>query len=281
MRYLILLAAVAAASTAQNQRPPLRVPESVEVRPGLVYASPGAHDLHLDLYLPKSGAGPFPAVVYVHGGGWRGGNRNQFARHAAHMATLGFAGATIQYRLSGQAKYPAAFEDVQAAVRWLRKNAAEYRIDPGRIGAAGGSAGGHLVALLGTRADPEARVQAVAAFNPVLDFVSLGPKSASKAEGAISSFLGAAYSERPDLWKEASPIEHISKQTAPMLLLHGTADATVPYSQSEDMLKRLRAAKVPAELFTAPGAGHGFFNSEPHFQPALKRMEDFFRARLK
>src|SRR5438270_12467934 len=150
MKPLLLALALAAPLLSQNQRPAFVLPDSIEMKRDLVYASPAGRDLHLDLFLPKSGAGPFPAVVYIHGGGWVNGKKNAFQRQAAYMATKGFVGACIEYRLSGEAIYPAALNDSKAAVRWLRVNAAKYRIDPDKIGAAGGSAGGHLVALLGT-----------------------------------------------------------------------------------------------------------------------------------
>jgi acetyl esterase/lipase len=272
------LAAVAAAVTAQSTEP-FVLPAGVELLSDLVYARPHGRDLKLDLFRPKSAAGPVPAVVYVHGGAWRGGSRTQFRRHAAHMATIGFAGVTIEYRLSKEAQYPAALDDVRAAVGWVRANSARYGIDPDRIGAAGGSAGGHLVALLGT--DPSNRVRAVAAFNPVLDLAAAGKANPNAAGGAIAAFLGGSYEQKPELWKEASPLAHVSKNSAPMLFLHGTADKTVPYDQSVAMRDALRNAGVPAELYTVEGAAHGFFNSAPHFQPALARMEQFFRKYLK
>ena len=237
-----------------------------------MYSRIGNREMHLDLFLPKEGAGPFPAVVYIHGGGWVNGNKTAFQRQAAYMAAKGFAGACIEYRLSGEAIYPAAIDDARAAVRWLRTNAKQYRVDPGRIGAAGGSAGGHLVALLGVKGE----VRAVAAFNPVLDMVILGKEHSESAAKAINAFLGKTYAQAPDLWAEASPAAYAGKSSAPMLLLHGDADTTVPYRQSVDMLAKLKSAGVRAELFTAKGAKHGFFNAPPFYQPALERMEAFF-----
>jgi acetyl esterase/lipase len=266
----------AAAALAQTQ--PLVLPPGVEKIADIVYASPGGRDLKLDLFKPKAASAPLPTVVYVHGGGWRGGTRTQFARHAVHMATLGFAGVTIEYRLSGEAKYPAALEDVRAAVRWVRSR---QGVDAERVGAAGGSAGGHLVAMLGAAVEQGSRVRAVAAFNPVIDLAAAGQANPTGAGGAILGFLGATYAEKPELWKEASPITHVSKKAAPMLLLHGTGDKTVPHTQSVAMWDALRQAGVPAELYLVEGAAHGFFNSEPHFGPALQRMEEFFLKYLK
>ncbi len=284
---------LAASAAAQNQNPPFVVPAGVDQKLDIVYARYGNRELRLDLFLPNGGTGRFPAIVYVHGGGWRGGNRSAFRRQAAYMAAKGFAGACIEYRLSGEAKWPAALHDAKAAVRWVRANAARYNINPEKIGAAGGSAGGHLVALLGvTRHRGELEgdggspngdscVQAVAAFNPALDLASFGRGKQEPGIVAVFDFLGARYEDNPGLWEMASPVTYASPDSAPMLFLHGTADRTVPYQQSVDMRDRLAAAGVPADLFTADGAAHGFFNSPPWFEPALKRMEEFFLRMLK
>jgi acetyl esterase/lipase len=293
MRSLLLALVLATSLPAQNQRQAFHVPEGVELKPDVVYASPGGRDLHLDLYLPKSGSGPFPAVVYIHGGGWANGKKTAFQSQAAYMATKGFVGACIEYRLSGEAKYPAAVYDSKAAVRWLRANAAKYRVDAEKIGAAGGSAGGHLAALLGTTAGIPAfegdegnagvssRVRAVAAFNPAVDLVSFGKRESGNAKDSIYKFLGCTYAENPKLWAEATPITHVSPSSAPFLFLHGTADSTVPYQQSVDMMNKLKAAGVHAEIFPAEGANHGFFNKPPFYEPATKRMEEFFSKYLR
>ena len=178
-------------------------------------------------------------------------------------------------------------------MRWLRANAAKYRVDPDKIGAAGGSAGGHLVGLLGTtagmadfegdegNAGVSSRVQAVAAFNPAVDLVSFGKMAAGDAENSVAAFLGCTYAANPKLWADATPLTHAGKGSAPFLFLHGTADTTVPYQQSVDMMSKLKAAGVHAEIFPAEGAKHGFFNSPPFFEPGMKRMEEFFTKYLK
>ena len=264
--------------------PPFELPPGVDFKGDVVFASPDGQDLHLDLFLPRASEGPMPAVVYVFGGGWRQGNKQHFWRQAAHMATKGFVGACVEYRLSGEATFPAALEDTKAAVRWLRANAAEYGIDPVRIGAAGGSAGGHLASMLGTthsilefegdggNAEFSSRVRAVAAFNPVLNFENL-PRA---IESIVAQFMGTAYAENPQLWLKASPTSHVGKDSASFLFLHGTGDERAPYQQSVDMMNELQASGVRAELFTGEGAAHGFFNRPPWFEPTLKAMEKFF-----
>lgn len=278
---------------AQREDPPFALPGAVESIPNIVYTGGAGPAKQLDLFLPKNGSGPFPAVVYVHGGGWNAGSKTAFRRQAAYMATKGFVGACISYRLSQEATYPAALHDSKAAVRWMRANARKYRINPDAIGAAGGSAGGHLVALLGTTGDlPElegdrgsagfsSRVQAVAAFNPVVDFVSIGKRASGNAINSVVQFMGAPYAANPQLWAEASPMTHVSKDSAPFLLLHGNADQVVPYQQSLDMRDKLKAAGVEVELFTGEGGGHGFFNKPPYYEPALAAMEAFFGRKLR
>jgi len=292
-KFLAVVLLLTSPLAGQNQNPPFVAPNNVKITPDVVYAAIGARQMHLDLYLPKNGAGPFPAVVYIHGGGWQNGNRLAFRRQAAYLATKGYAGACIEYRLSGEAKYPAALYDSKAAVRWVRANAAKYNIDPNRIAAAGGSAGGHLVALLGTTADLPAyegtegatgvssRVAAVAAFNPAVDLTGFDKNLATDAENTIARFLGASYNANPQLWKDASPTFHVDAKSAPTLFLHGDVDPTVPYKQSVEMMAKLKAAGVQAELFTAPGAKHGFFNAPPWYEPALERMEKFFDSLLR
>lgn len=240
----------------------------------VIYAKWGPREMKGDLFLPATGAGPFPAIVYVHGGGWRGGNRNQFHRHAAKMAQLGYIGLCVEYRFQQEAKWPAAMDDVTAALTWFKANAKQYKIDLTRLGAAGGSAGGHLAAMLGVRS----QVKAVAAFNPALDMIGLAGQALG--QNSVSDFLGGTYKDKPAVWKEASPIEHISAKSAKFLFLHGDADTTVPYAHTVRMHQLLQKAGVYSDLYTAAKATHGFFNRDPEFQPALDRMVAFFTAQL-
>lgn len=265
--------------------PPFRLPPGVRVLKNIVYASPGGRPLRLDLFLPETTEGKHPVIVYIHGGGWVGGDKYHFYRQAAYMASEGFAGACIEYRLSGEAKFPAAVDDAKAAVRWLRAHADEYGLDTSAIGAAGGSAGGHLAAMLGTTGhlgsladtsptfETSSSVQAVAAFNPVLDLARI-------QNDLPQRFIGVPFADEPELWLFASPPSHVEPNSAPFLLLHGTEDDQAPYQHSVDMTFLLERMGVHAELFTAEGASHGFFNLSPWFEPALKRMEDFFRHTL-
>ena len=289
-------------ATVLTAYPPLQgreeLTEGFEKKADLVYARAGGRDLHLDLFLPweAAGKGSFPALVYIHGGGWRSGSKDRFHRQAAYLAKRGFIGASIEYRLSREAKFPAALEDAKAAVRWLRANARRYNVDLNRIGAVGNSAGGHLAALLATTSHLRefegkggnvgfsSQVQVAAIYNAPLDLVDLGSRiSVSEWErrNPIYSFLGATYHEDPDLWRKASPLTHVSRHSSPFLLLHGTEDRVVPYPQSLVMMEKLKEAGVPAEMFTAQDAGHSFLHRGVWFLPALKKLEEFFKKTLR
>jgi acetyl esterase/lipase len=269
--------------------PPLVIPNGVEMKKDVVYGRGDNRDLKMDLFLPP-GDGPFPAVVYIHGGGWRGGNRSAFHRQAAMMAARGFVGACIEYRLSGEASFPAAVEDCKCTVRMLRANFRMFKIDPERIAVAGGSAGGHLAALLGVTPDRKdlegtgghagqsSRVQAVVAFNGVFDFEPIA--KVAKPNPSVVAFLGGSFEDRADTYRLASPATHVAKGAPPFLFLHGTADTTVPIDQSRQMAQTLKAIGAVAETYEAPGAGHGFFNRPPHFEPTFKRMAEFLGTHL-
>lgn len=274
---IALLVALFTGTSRASGQSNFSLPEGVDWRRDIIYSRVGERELKADLFLPSHGEGPWPAVVYFHGGAWRSGSRAAFRRQAAHLAAKGIAGLCVEYRLSGEAKWPAAYEDAKAAVRYLRDNARAIRVDPDRIGAAGGSAGGQLAALLGT--NPESGVAAVAVFNPALDLIAL---AADEDRGApsVTAYLGSSYAASPANWIAASPARHVTPKSAKFLFLHGTHDETVPYQQSVRMRDELKAAGVTAELFTAEGAGHGFFNRDPWFQPTLDRMEQFFVEHL-
>ena len=262
------------------------VPRSVSMMADLAYQQVNGKSLHLDLFVPKVGSSRLPTVVFFHGGGWSRGNKNQFWSQAAHLAEHGYVAATVEYRLAPAARFPAQLNDALAAVKWLRTHASKYRVDSNRVAVAGGSAGGHLASLLGMNSwngtdwsgvPADGRVQAVVAFNPVLD---LRPP-ATPPGPAEPGLLGVSFDENPSLWRDASPVSHVGKAAAPFLLLHGTSDELVPYAQSVTMLRLLQKAGVTAELFTADGAGHGFFNAAPWYEPTVARMQEFLDRLLR
>jgi len=264
-------------------------PDDVAMVKDLVYAERDGHELRLDLFLPKSGAGPFPAIIFVHGGGWLWGDKTDHRREAAELARKGFVTACIEYRLTREHIYPAQVDDVKEAIRWVRANARQYRIQPDRIGAAGSSSGGQLVALMGVTPEkshyvsPEpypgisASVQAVAAFCAPVDLVEQFKQDGT----AAAILLGSVPRENPGLWAEASPINHVGSGAAPFLFLHGTKDKLVPYQEVLEMLGKLKSVGVQAELFAAEGGNHDFLWDYPWRPHAFKAMEEFFIRVLK
>jgi len=228
--------------------------------------------------------------VYIHGGGWRGGHRAQFARHAAAMTLEGFVGLCVTYRLSDEAPYPAAIEDCRCAVRYVRANAEALGIDPNRIGLVGGSAGGHLSSLLATtpgmtewdgeggHAGQSTEVHAAVLFNGEFDLPTWW--GFERCNEFMVKFLGKPYEEDPKLYALASPITHVDANTPPCLLVHGEKDELVPIEQSASFHDRIRAAGGHAELIRVPDVGHAWFNRDPHFQPCLEWMRDFLVRQL-
>jgi acetyl esterase/lipase len=264
----VFLVTSSAAPAAQQKGPRPVPPPGVSVTADRVYADRPTGPLRLDLYRPaEKPAGPLPVVVWVHGGGWANGSKDRCP--AAWLAANGYAVASVEYRLTGVARWPAQIDDLRDAVRWLRSHAKEHGLDPARVGAWGGSAGGHLAALLGTLDAPKdetvsSRVQAVCDWYGPADLLTMpanvpGPNKTDAALAATNGakLLGGAVKDRPDLARAASPLHQVSKDDPPFLILHGDADPQVPLAQSERLAARLKEAEVPVALHVLPGAGHG------------------------
>jgi acetyl esterase/lipase len=260
-------------------------PSPVETVRNIEYARPNGFSLKLDLYIPGGVLKPMPVVMWVHGGGWCEGNKN--IPMMLPLVQLGFAVASIDYRLSQQAIFPAQIYDCKAAVRWLRANASRYGFDPNRIGAAGASAGGHLVALLGTTADrPEmegeegnpgvsSAVQAVCDFFGPTDFTDLGPSYSASPTTLIARLLGGSIDDKMEEAKAASPVLFVDAHSAPFYIAHGDQDRVVPLQQSVELDAALRKAGVPSTLYIVKGGGHGFNDPAAFAGAAL-----FFRRYL-
>lgn len=252
----------------------------VRVFAGVPYAAiPGIRPLELDLWLPPAGEIPLPITVFLHGGGWRLGNRHSVGPAFAgadpgpfeRFALAGLGVASIDYRLSGEASWPAPLHDAKAAVRWLRTRSSELGIDPGQIAAWGESAGGHLAELLGLTHDdpalegqvgivgPTSSVRAVAAWYAPSDVASVAtdlgadPLNPASREAQL---LGAAAPTVPEIAEQASPISHVSSTAPPLLLLHGRADRLVPVVQSERLAAALTVAGADVTLHLYDGADH-------------------------
>lgn len=244
------------------------------------YAAPGGHPLRVDLYFPKTPPPPagWPLIVSIHGGGWLIGDRRKdvFLRDAT---SRGYALASIDYRLSREAIFPAQIDDAHAAMRWLVAHRSELRIDTRRVGVTGASAGGLLALLLALdRQHSPCEIRAVCALYPPTDLVAIVPTDRrDDRKNPVAALLGGPVSERLALANAASPINYASSDSPPVLLVHGSFDLVVPVSQSEMLHRRLRELGADSTLLILPGAWHAFC---PH-GATKKTIDDFFDANLK
>lgn len=261
-------AAVMAALILKQVRlitPPANMPPGVIESLGIEYGNVGGRSLKLDLFQPEKKGKPVPAILFIHGGAWVGGNREQLRLYAVDFARRGYVTAAISYRLSREAPYPAAVQDCKCAVRWMRENAKHYGVDPDRIAVAGNSAGGHLALMLGYTPDMEklegdgghagisSRVQAVIDVYGPADLTA----DIARDNNNVKRFLqNKTMDEALDLYKEASPITHLKQGAPPTLILHGTIDDVVPIDQSDALAARLESLGVPYLYDRIPGWPH-------------------------
>jgi acetyl esterase/lipase len=275
---------------------PLRAAEVV-VEKGITYGKGGEKNLKLDLARPEQSSGLLPAIVYIHGGGWQGGSRDTYHNDIQEAARRGYVAVTISYRLTDPDKnhkpkhpFPAQVEDVKCAVRWLRANADKYHVDPNRIGATGGSAGGHLSLMLGVLGESNkfegtgghpgvsSRVQAVVNYFGPTDLIQLSASSKRVAE-ILDVLLDGPPEKQAASYRAASPITYVAKNDPPILTVHGTADPVVPVEQATEFDAAMKKAGASHQLMLLEGEGHGFK------EPAAKKAQDatfkFFDEHLK
>lgn len=266
------------------------VPESVTWETGIEYSHPGSVSLQLNLARPKDGSGPFPAVLCIHGGGFRAGKRESYDSLCLRLAERGFVAATMTYRLAPEHKFPAAVYDTKAAVRWLRANASQYHINPERIGVTGGSAGGHLAQFLGVTSNvphfegdgghPEqsSAVTCVVNVYGPSDFTHSYGKSVDAHE-VLPLWFGGNLETARRVHVQGSPLYWVTPNAAPTLCIHGTEDKYVAHEQAVWIVDKLKASMVPAELLTLEGAGHGFKGTDAEKSDAA--LFSFFELHLK
>jgi len=274
--WFVLLGATAFLVQAEVKQEPM--PAGIQTHRDLVYRTDQRREVRLDLYLPHRppGLGRVPVVILIHGGGWRGGSKESVKGMAIQLTKGGYAVAAIDYLLSRptRASWPTNFEDCQEAVRWVRSHATDYRIDPARIAAVGVSAGGHLASLLGTWADrpgraahnetdsslsqgSSARVQAVVSMYGPTDLA--GDRTvAPLPTSPVQLMLGGEKKEREHAYREATPLNHVTSDDPPVLLIHGSDDQLVPPEQSEALALALESAGVKNRLILIDHAAHGF-----------------------
>ncbi len=263
------------------------IPEDVAKKEDLVYRQLGNRDLKLDVYYPAQKKEKYPAVLLVHGGGWRTGDPSLLEPMAQRLAAEGYVTILPEYRLSLEAPYPAALHDLKAAVRWLRTQSQEFPIDTAKVAVLGASAGGQLAALLGTTSglpkfegeggnnQYSSAVQAIVDIDGVLAFHH--PES---EEGSMAAqWLGGTYEEVPENWEEASALRHAGSQTPPMLFIGSAFPRFL--AGKNDMLKILNQYDIYTESYTLPEAPHSFWLFHPWFEPTLDYTLGFLDRVLK
>ncbi|MCP5539776.1 MAG: alpha/beta hydrolase [Akkermansiaceae bacterium] len=296
--FLCALCGLASSFAQETPKPaPTKLPESLiaslEAHPDLTYASYGERELKLDLFRPKERGEPLPAIVCIHGGGWFQGDRSSMTNLAQALAARGFVAVTISYRLSGEAKFPAAIQDCKAAVRWLRANAADYGIDPAHIAVTGLSAGGHLAALLATsggvsklegeggNADLSSAVQACVAMGAQSDLETerIRTLSAAPNNPHYRPFLGGPLDEIPETYALASPRHHLDKSDPPLVFMAGELDD--PSTHADETRADLEKLGIETGFVAIPQAPHAFLGRQASFDICLDYCATFFAKHLK
>ncbi len=279
-----------------RRRNTVNIPEGVTVHRDLIYGRVGERELPLDLYLPPDTSSAVPVVIWIHGGGWRGGSKGNGGR-ALNMTKRGFAVVDVEYRLSGEALFPAQIEDCKTAVRWVRANAKKYNLDPDRIGAWGSSAGGHLVAMMGLTHDENvfetddhsqysSQVQVICNWFGPTDFLRMndfeGRIDHDAADSPESRLIGGPIQENKEKVAAANPITYVSKNDPPMLIMHGEKDQSVPYNQSELLYAAMQKVGLDVTLYKVVNADHGFRNATQDSAASLFEMSaQFLEKHLK
>jgi acetyl esterase/lipase len=266
----------------------VKTPKNVGVKNNVVYRRIGDRALSLDVFYPKrKSKRGYPAVLMIHGGGWRSGDRTHNTPTAKPLAENGFVAVSAEYRLSTEATYPAAVHDLKTAIRWMRANALTFNIDTSKIATWGCSAGGQLAALLGTTngnaslegnggyQECSSNVQAIVDVDGTLAFIhpESGEGDDSKGKSAATLWFGFTKTERPDLWHEAGPLNHVSKNTPPVLFINSSIDRM--HAGRDDMRKKLGEFNIYSEVHTFTDAPHPFWLFNPWFQPTVNYTVTF------
>jgi len=283
-----VMAAIALGQIKLIDAKSVSVPQNVEEILGVEYGTGGERKLQLDLYLPKGRTKATAAVIFIHGGAWKGGERSDMKFYCVKFAEKGYVTATVTYRLTGQAPFPAAVHDVKCAVRWLRANAGRYQVHPERIAVSGNSAGGHLSMMIGYSDDPSlegsggnanvsSRVCAVVNFYGPTDLTT----DFAREQGVLKDFMGGrTFDEAHDDYKLASPLFHLTKDDPPTLIFHGTIDSTVPIVQADKLAARLKELGIDYVYERYEGWPHVMDLAEAVNQRCVYQMEQFFKKHI-
>jgi acetyl esterase/lipase len=251
---------------------------SVSIEKNIVFGKAGNTELRLDIYRPPAGTEKRMATIHMHGGGFTGGSKETLSERVLPLAMAGYVAIPVQYRLAGDAKWPAQIEDVKAAIRWTRANAKSLGIDPEKIAVVGYSAGGQLAlfaAGTGNRPEFEGNNGTPGVGTQVVACCAYYPSTEvrPRADGTAHTLLPTGSDEAAH--RAASPLTYITKAFPPTVIFHGTADTTIPLESSERLFKQLRDAQVPAELHAIAGVPH-VFDSTPEFARSAGALADFF-----
>ncbi|MFH1718544.1 MAG: alpha/beta hydrolase [Planctomycetota bacterium] len=260
-------------------------PDNVEEILDVEYGTGGERKLQLDLYLPKGRTKATPAIIFIHGGAWKAGKRSDMKFYCVKFAEKGYVTATVTYRLTGEAPFPAAVHDVKCAIRWLRANAAKYQVDPEHIVVSGNSAGGHLSMMIGYSDDPSlegsggnnglsSRVCAVVNFYGPTDLTT----DFARKQGVVEDFMGGKmFDEASDAYKLASPLFSLTQDDPPTLIFHGTIDSTVPIVQADKLADKLKELGIDYVYERYDGWPHTMDLAEAVNRRCVYQMEQFFK----
>lgn len=267
-----------------------RLPRQIKASMNITYCNPGSRALKADVFYPAARSPKKrPAVLLVHAGGWRSGDRSQQIPMAQSLAAQGYVAVCAEYRLSEEALYPAALYDLKAAVRWMKANAAAYQIDTEKVVVLGCSAGGQLAALLGTTNDlPEfedktacntrypGSVAAIIDVDGTLAFIHPESGEGSDKPGkpsAATLWLGRSASEDPELWHKVAPLHHVSATTPPVLFINSSVARM--HAGRNDMIQKLDSLHIYSEVHTFEDAPHPFWLFHPWFDPMMEYIFAF------
>ena len=284
----LIMAAIATGKIKTIQAPK-EMPPGVQLVKDVEYGKVGERPLLLDLYTPTKLKKPVPGLIFIHGGAWKGGNKDMYRPYAARYAQRGYVVVSISYRLSKEAPFPAAVEDAKCAVRWMRANAGQYKVDPNHICVLGGSAGGHLAMMVGYSPEQKdlegsggwpgvsSKVQAVVDIYGPSDLTVPILRDA----GSVRQFLGGkTYDEAREVYEKASPLLQLTKDDPPTLILHGTLDSLVPISQSDRLAERLKQVSVPCTYDRLEGWPHVMDLAEVVFNRCVFFIDRFLAENM-
>jgi acetyl esterase/lipase len=290
----LLLALATAGGSAFAQSGTAKVPEDVQLVSDVVFGKGGDRELKMHILKPKkAGQEPMPVVVFIFGGAWRTGNKDAGIKPLSVLAQKGYLCASIEYRFSQEALFPAQLEDCKCAIRFLRSKAGEYHINPDKIGVWGMSSGAYLAALLGTTGDVKdfegkggsaefsSRVNAVVDWFGPTDFTKMDAAGSKMkhdpADSPESRLIGGAIQENKDKCAKASPLTYVTSDDPPFLIMHGDRDPVVPISQSELLVAALNKAKVKCVFKPVAGGSHGFVGPQ-HEKIVLEFLDEQLRG---